>query len=44
MNPDVYKNALYSTIKIIKEEKIRGLFKGIIPPVVNQFPMNAMYY
>ena len=29
-------------MKTIKEEKIGGLFKGVLSPVVNQIPVNAM--
>jgi len=41
-NNAAYKNAFMSIFHIIKNEKIFGLFKGIIPPVLNQFPCNAM--
>jgi hypothetical protein len=34
----------FSVIKVIlREEKFLGLFKGVIPPILNQFPINAMY-
>ena len=34
---------LYSTFKrIIREEKFISLFKGVIPPLCNQFPINAL--
>jgi hypothetical protein len=37
-----YGNAFNSVKKIVKEEKLTGLFKGVVPPVMNQFPINAM--
>jgi solute carrier family 25 carnitine/acylcarnitine transporter 20/29 len=37
-----YANTLASMSKIVKEEKLRGLFKGVVPPMLNQFPINAM--
>lgn len=39
-----YKSTFYSLAKIIREEKFRGLFKGVIPPVLNQFPINAILF
>jgi solute carrier family 25 (mitochondrial carnitine/acylcarnitine transporter), member 20/29 len=37
-----YSNTFNSLRKIVKEEKLSGLFKGVVPPMLNQFPINAM--
>lgn len=37
-----YTNTMGCLVKIIREEKLFGLFKGVIPPILNQFPVNAM--
>jgi hypothetical protein len=37
-----YKNLLVSFLRIVKYEGFRGLFKGIIPPLVNNVPNVAM--
>jgi solute carrier family 25 carnitine/acylcarnitine transporter 20/29 len=42
LNSKAYNNTFYSIAKIIREEKILGLFKGVVPPMLNQFPINAM--
>lgn len=43
-NPLKYKNAYNSLITIVKEESIKGLFKGVTPPMLNQFPVNALLF
>jgi solute carrier family 25 carnitine/acylcarnitine transporter 20/29 len=37
-----YGNTFKSISKIVKEEKILGLFKGVVPPMLNNFPINAV--
>ncbi len=37
-----YKTVFSSGTKIIKEEGILGIFKGISAPMLNSFPINAM--
>lgn len=37
-----YGNTFKSIVKILKEEKFIGLYKGVVPPMLNQFPINAM--
>jgi solute carrier family 25 carnitine/acylcarnitine transporter 20/29 len=37
-----YSNTFSALRKIIKEERFIGLFKGVVPPILNQFPINAM--
>ena len=39
-----YSSTLSALGKILKEEKLIGLFKGVLPPILNQFPINAMYF
>jgi hypothetical protein len=39
-----YKNISTAAIKIIKEEKIWGLYKGCSVPLLNTFPINAVYF
>jgi solute carrier family 25 carnitine/acylcarnitine transporter 20/29 len=39
-----YSSTLVALAKTVREERILGLFKGVVPPVLNQFPVNAMYY
>lgn len=42
VNSKVYSNTVVALYKIVKQEKVLGLFKGVIPPLLNQFPINAM--
>ena len=37
-----YKTILISCVKIIREEKVIGLYKGFTAPVLNSFPINAL--
>jgi hypothetical protein len=37
-----YSSFFMTIQKILKEEKFLGLFKGVVPPILNQFPINAM--
>ncbi len=37
-----YKNILTSSMKIIREENVRALYKGFAAPLINTFPINAM--
>jgi len=41
-NQDAYKNTFLALIHIFKNERFLGLFKGLIPPIINQFPNSAM--
>ena len=43
VNSKVYSSAYNSIKKILIEERILGLFKGVLPPMMSQFPINAMY-
>ncbi len=40
--PNIYRNTFTAFKLIAKEEKLISLFKGVIPPIFNQFPINAM--
>ncbi len=42
VNSKEYKNTFTCIVKTIKQEKLLGLFKGVVPPILNQFPVNAM--
>jgi solute carrier family 25 carnitine/acylcarnitine transporter 20/29 len=42
VNSKEYVSTFASISKIIREEKFSGLFKGVVPPVLTQFPINAM--
>ena len=37
-----YKNIFTACLKIVREEKVFGLFKGVTAPLLNQFPINAV--
>ncbi len=37
-----YKRITTAFKKIIKEEKIKGLYKGILPPLFSQLPLHAL--
>jgi solute carrier family 25 carnitine/acylcarnitine transporter 20/29 len=37
-----YRGLVTSCAKIIKEERFAALYKGIIPPLISQFPLNAL--
>jgi solute carrier family 25 carnitine/acylcarnitine transporter 20/29 len=39
---DEYKTMTSSFVKIYKEERFKGLFKGLVPPLLNNLPINAM--
>ena len=41
-NKSTYKSAFQSLRYIIKNEKFIGLYKGIIPPLINNVPNSAM--
>ena len=40
--PNQYSSIYQSVFKIIKEENIRGLYKGYLPGIWNQVPVTAM--
>ncbi len=40
--PHIYTNSIATFKLMAKEEKLISLFKGVIPPIFNQFPINAM--
>jgi hypothetical protein len=37
-----YKGLTSAFIKIVQEEKFFALYKGIVPPLLSQVPLNAM--
>jgi hypothetical protein len=37
-----YKTILSSLFKILKEEKLSGLYKGVGAPMLNTLPINAL--
>jgi solute carrier family 25 carnitine/acylcarnitine transporter 20/29 len=37
-----YRGLVPSCAKIIKEERFTALYKGIVPPLLSQFPLNAL--
>ncbi|KGG50444.1 hypothetical protein DI09_6p280 [Mitosporidium daphniae] len=41
---DLYGGSMRTFLKIVKEEKIRGLFKGIIPPMIGVGLVNAFVF
>jgi len=41
-NQIAYKNTLMAFLHILNKERIFGLFKGIVPLILNQFPNNAL--
>jgi len=41
-NP-LYKNIIFSFFQIVKNEGVLGLYKGIVPPLINNIPNVAMY-
>ena len=38
----LYGNTFYTLAKIMRDEKFIGLFKGVVPPMLNQVPINAL--
>jgi solute carrier family 25 carnitine/acylcarnitine transporter 20/29 len=42
--PKDYHNAIHAFNKILKEENFKGLFKGVLPPVLNQLPLSAFLF
>jgi solute carrier family 25 carnitine/acylcarnitine transporter 20/29 len=43
INHSDYSNTLSASYRIIKEEKLWGLFKGCLSPTIFAIPINAMY-
>ncbi len=41
-NSKEFPSFFRALFKTLKEEKITGLYKGLISPTINQIPVNAM--
>lgn len=39
-----YRNTMHALVTIVKQEKLRGLFRGVVPTVVTNAPFSALYY
>jgi solute carrier family 25 carnitine/acylcarnitine transporter 20/29 len=42
IDPSTYSNMLKTSLKIVRKEKIWGLFKGCLSPTLFAIPINAM--
>ncbi len=42
LDSKTYGNSFNSIMRIVKNEGVFGLFKGVIPPTMNQLTINAL--
>mmetsp|Transcript_10390 Transcript_10390/g.31303 ORF Transcript_10390/g.31303 Transcript_10390/m.31303 type:complete len:319 (-) Transcript_10390:2653-3609(-) len=39
-----YKSTLHALVTIVRQERVRGLFRGVVPTVATNAPFSALYY
>lgn len=39
-----YRNTMHALTTIVKQERLRGLFRGVVPTVATNAPFSALYY